>query len=137
MVNASACQLYDQRSSEANESGGLAPDPDDDVDGDDNGYAVGDAAAAIRTVDGGANWTQAEVPTSVTLTAVCFPTPRKGWAVGHSARRWRRSTENRSPAERGTRMSGRMPPSSHASRPPRARLGPVGPGPYTRRRWPC
>ncbi len=28
-------------------------------------------------------WIQAEVPVSVTLTAVCFPTHDHGWAVGH------------------------------------------------------
>ena len=28
-------------------------------------------------------WIQADVPVSVTLTAVSFPTSRKGWAVGH------------------------------------------------------
>ena len=31
----------------------------------------------------GESWIQAEVPVSVTLTAVCFPTVEKGWAVGH------------------------------------------------------
>ncbi len=29
------------------------------------------------------DWTQGEVPVSVTLTAVYFPTPDQGWAVGH------------------------------------------------------
>ena len=31
----------------------------------------------------GESWIQAEVPVSVTLTAVCFPTIENGWAVGH------------------------------------------------------
>jgi len=34
--------------------------------------------------DDGLTWTQAKVPVSVTLTAVYFPTPQQGWAVGHS-----------------------------------------------------
>lgn len=31
----------------------------------------------------GESWIQAEVPVSITLTAVYFPTSEKGWAVGH------------------------------------------------------
>jgi photosystem II stability/assembly factor-like uncharacterized protein len=34
--------------------------------------------------DEGRTWTQASVPVSVTLTALSFPTPQQGWAVGHS-----------------------------------------------------
>jgi photosystem II stability/assembly factor-like uncharacterized protein len=34
--------------------------------------------------DEGRTWTQAAVPVSVTLTALSFPTPQQGWAVGHS-----------------------------------------------------
>ncbi|MCB9176576.1 MAG: DUF11 domain-containing protein [Caldilineae bacterium] len=37
-------------SSGANEVGGLAPDPDDDVDGDDNGYAVSGFGVATRAL---------------------------------------------------------------------------------------
>lgn len=33
--------------------------------------------------DDGKNWTQAEVPVSSDLTALSFPTPQQGWAVGH------------------------------------------------------
>lgn len=33
--------------------------------------------------DGGSSWRQAEVPVSSDLTAVRFPTPQDGWAVGH------------------------------------------------------
>jgi len=38
----------------------------------------------ILSDDDGATWHQAKVPVSVTLTAVSFGTPAKGWAVGHS-----------------------------------------------------
>lgn len=34
--------------------------------------------------DEGRTWTQARVPVSVTLTALFFVTPQRGWAVGHS-----------------------------------------------------
>lgn len=34
--------------------------------------------------DDGTQWHQADVPVSVTLTALHFPTAKKGWAVGHS-----------------------------------------------------
>lgn len=33
--------------------------------------------------DKGATWNQAEVPVSITLTALSFPVPDIGWAVGH------------------------------------------------------
>lgn len=33
--------------------------------------------------DDGKNWTQAVVPVSSDLTALSFPTPQQGWAVGH------------------------------------------------------
>lgn len=33
--------------------------------------------------EGGSSWRQAEVPVSSDLTAVRFPTPQDGWAVGH------------------------------------------------------
>lgn len=33
--------------------------------------------------DDGKNWTQAEVPVSSDLTALSFPSPQQGWAVGH------------------------------------------------------
>lgn len=33
--------------------------------------------------DDGKTWQQAKVPVSVTLTALSFPTPQQGWAVGH------------------------------------------------------
>jgi len=45
--------------------------------------AVGERGFIIYSDDDGQSWTQAEVPVSVTLTAVSFPTPKMGWAVGH------------------------------------------------------
>lgn len=46
--------------------------------------AVGERGHIIYSDDDGKTWVQAEVPVSVTLTAVDFPTPTHGWAVGHS-----------------------------------------------------
>lgn len=46
--------------------------------------AVGERGIIIYSDDSGNTWKQADVPTSVTLTAVCFPSPYNGWAVGHA-----------------------------------------------------
>jgi photosystem II stability/assembly factor-like uncharacterized protein len=46
--------------------------------------AVGERGVITISDDGGESWRQADVPVSTTLTAVFFPTPDKGWAVGHS-----------------------------------------------------
>lgn len=47
--------------------------------------AVGERGVVVLSDDGGQTWRQAKnVPTSVTLTAVKFSTPAKGWAVGHA-----------------------------------------------------
>jgi len=45
--------------------------------------AVGERGIIILSDDGGVSWRQAQVPSSVSLTAVQFPTPTDGWAVGH------------------------------------------------------
>jgi photosystem II stability/assembly factor-like uncharacterized protein len=45
--------------------------------------AVGERGHILYSDDDGRNWVQADVPVSVTLTAVYFPSPEKGWAVGH------------------------------------------------------
>lgn len=45
--------------------------------------AVGQLSQTVYSDDGGKNWTQAGVPVSSDLLAVHFPTPQKGWAVGH------------------------------------------------------
>ncbi|MDM0073744.1 YCF48-related protein [Variovorax sp. J2P1-59] len=45
--------------------------------------AVGQRGHVLLSDDGGASWRQAEVPVSSDLVAVCFPTERQGWAVGH------------------------------------------------------
>jgi photosystem II stability/assembly factor-like uncharacterized protein len=46
--------------------------------------AVGESGIVLISDDDGMGWRQAAVPVSVTLTAVMFATPEKGWAVGHS-----------------------------------------------------
>lgn len=45
--------------------------------------AVGQRGHILYSDDMGKNWAQADVPVSSDLTAVFFPTPQKGWAVGH------------------------------------------------------
>lgn len=45
--------------------------------------AVGEHGIILYSDTNGETWQQAEVPVSVSLTAVCFPLPNKGWAVGH------------------------------------------------------
>lgn len=45
--------------------------------------AVGERGHILCSDDAGQTWRQAEVPVSSDLTAVHFPTPQKGWAVGH------------------------------------------------------
>jgi len=44
---------------------------------------VGERGHVLYSDDHGHSWQQARVPTQATLTAVTFPTPREGWAVGH------------------------------------------------------
>jgi photosystem II stability/assembly factor-like uncharacterized protein len=46
--------------------------------------AVGERGAILLSTDLGKSWHQSPSPVSVTLTAVRFATPLKGWAVGHS-----------------------------------------------------
>ena len=46
--------------------------------------AIGERGHIIFSDDEGESWTQAEVPVSVTLTAVDFGSETHGWAVGHS-----------------------------------------------------
>jgi photosystem II stability/assembly factor-like uncharacterized protein len=45
--------------------------------------AVGERGFIVFSDNDGRSWAQASVPTSVTLTAVYFPTAQHGWAVGH------------------------------------------------------
>lgn len=47
--------------------------------------AVGEWGHIIYSDDQGESWKQAEVPVSVTLNAVCFPSEQQGWAVGHDS----------------------------------------------------
>jgi len=46
---------------------------------------VGERGHILYSDDRGTTWRQASVPTQATLTAVHFPTPRNGWAVGHDS----------------------------------------------------
>lgn len=46
--------------------------------------AAGEAGIILLSDDYGRSWTQAQVPVSVSITAVHFATPQQGWAVGHS-----------------------------------------------------
>jgi photosystem II stability/assembly factor-like uncharacterized protein len=46
--------------------------------------ACGERGAIAYSDDGGATWTQASVPVSVTLTALKFVNAQLGWAVGHA-----------------------------------------------------
>ena len=55
----------------------------DVVKAGDRLVAVGERGHIVYSHDGGDDWLQAEVPVYVTLTAVHFPTPLKGWSVGH------------------------------------------------------
>lgn len=45
--------------------------------------AVGERGHILVSLDGGASWAQADVPTRVLLTAVFMHDGRLGWAVGH------------------------------------------------------
>ncbi len=45
--------------------------------------AVGDHGNVVVSSDDGQTWTQRSVPTRALLTAVSFPDPQHGWAVGH------------------------------------------------------
>jgi photosystem II stability/assembly factor-like uncharacterized protein len=45
--------------------------------------AAGERGIIVLSDNGGISWRQAKVPVSVTITALAFPTPELGWAVGH------------------------------------------------------
>lgn len=45
--------------------------------------AVGQRGHILYSDDSGKRWIQSDVPVSSDLTAVHFPSPKKGWAVGH------------------------------------------------------
>jgi photosystem II stability/assembly factor-like uncharacterized protein len=46
--------------------------------------AVGERGIVLLSDDNGTTWRQAEVPVSVSLTAVQFVDAKRGWAVGHA-----------------------------------------------------
>ncbi len=69
--------------------------------------AAGERGVVLWSGDG-KTWQQAKVPVSVTLTALCFPTPQQGWAVGHGAvvlhstdggQNWNRQLDGRAAAQ--------------------------------------
>ena len=64
----------------------LAPDSllNDATRAGDRIVAVGERGHIIYSDDEGKTWSQADVPVSVTLTAVDFGTSDHGWVVGHS-----------------------------------------------------
>lgn len=45
--------------------------------------AAGERGIIVFSDNGGISWRQASVPVSVTITALSFPKPELGWAVGH------------------------------------------------------
>ena len=45
--------------------------------------AVGERGIVVFSDDGGATWTQGQVPVSVTLTSVFLVSDKLGWAAGH------------------------------------------------------
>lgn len=51
--------------------------------GGESFVAAGTYGVIIESDDNGTSWVQSEVPSSVALTGVYFPTPESGWAVGH------------------------------------------------------
>ncbi len=50
---------------------------------EDKIVVVGERGHILISKDSGDTWVQAKVPTQSMITAVDFPTPKKGWAVGH------------------------------------------------------
>ena len=70
--------------------------------------AVGERGITLWSDDGGKTWHQAEVPVSVTLTGLSFPTATEGWAVGHGGvvlhsadggQHWTRQLDGRAAAQ--------------------------------------
>lgn len=66
--------------------------------------AAGLRGSILYSDDQGASWQQASVPSSSDLTALAFPTPEQGWAVGHDGlvlhssdggRSWERQLDGR------------------------------------------
>ena len=68
--------------------------------------AVGDHGNVVISPDHGLTWTQSIVPTRALLTAVSFPDPEHGWAVGHDGviiatadggKTWQRQDDGQNP----------------------------------------
>ncbi len=92
--------------------------------------AVGQRGHIVTSDDAGSTWRQSVVPVGSDLTALAFPTPELGWAVGHDGvilhtrdggLTWQLQMEGRQLArmtvetlERGTGGSGSTDPRQHA-----------------------
>ena len=70
--------------------------------------AVGERGVVVLSDDGGRQWTQAPLATSVTLTAVRFVDAKRGWVIGHGSivlatqdggSRWTRQLDGRRAAQ--------------------------------------
>ncbi|HMN43790.1 MAG TPA: YCF48-related protein [Povalibacter sp.] len=70
--------------------------------------AAGERGIVLWSDDGARQWHQAQVPVSVTLTALSFPSPQQGWAVGHGGavlhstdggKRWKLQLDGRAAAQ--------------------------------------
>jgi photosystem II stability/assembly factor-like uncharacterized protein len=86
--------------------------------------AVGEHGIVLLSDDGGASWGQAAVPTSVTLTAVFFVSPERGWAVGHSGvvlattdggERWTRQLDGKAAAQLALKAAQALPPDARGT----------------------
>lgn len=87
--------------------------------------AVGERGIVLLSDDGGARWRQAQVPVSVTLTAVQFVNEQRGWAVGHlgvvlhsddGGEHWRRQLDGMRAAALALQSAQQVPASDAAIR---------------------
>ena len=87
--------------------------------------AAGQRGHIVFSDDGGKTWTQAAVPVSSDLTALCFPSPLRGWAVGHdgviltsvdAGRTWTRQLDGRSISALLTAAASAQPPLAEPAR---------------------
>jgi photosystem II stability/assembly factor-like uncharacterized protein len=87
--------------------------------------AVGERGLILLSDDAGRTWRQAPVPVSVTLTAVQFAAPQRGWAVGHGGvilrsddggESWHRSLDGRTAARLALEEAQALPESDPTRR---------------------
>jgi photosystem II stability/assembly factor-like uncharacterized protein len=86
--------------------------------------AVGERGVVLVSEDRGAHWQQAQVPVSVTLTAVHFVDARTGWACGHGGvllhtvdggRTWSRQIDGRALSQQAAAILQTIPPDAPAA----------------------